>query len=76
MKGAADYWPFLRVSLSLHPNLRQSDIIGGGNIILYSCFELFFLSLIGTPWALDLPHKILYFESKSTEPHTPQPGKH
>ena len=41
MKGAADYWPFLRtsyysllgsrysVSLPLHPNLRQSDIIGG-----------------------------------------------
>ena len=45
MKGAADYWPPLRttygtiqsarkdsVSLPLHPNLRQSDIIGGENI--------------------------------------------
>ena len=42
MKGAADYWPFLRTTYyslleaqyesPLHPNLRQSDIIGGGNI--------------------------------------------
>ena len=41
MKGAADNWPFLRItfysllgntqcSLPLFPNLRQSDITGGG----------------------------------------------
>ena len=44
MKGAADYWPLLRtyyllrsarkdsVSLPLHPNLHESDIIEGGKI--------------------------------------------
>ncbi len=46
-KRAADYWPDLRTvplrqsartrkhTMHLHPNLRQSDTIGGGNIGIF-----------------------------------------
>ena len=42
----------------------------------YFVLNFFLSSRIGTPWALVSPHKILNFESKSTETHTPQSGKH
>jgi len=57
----------------------QSDIMGGGNFIIIMkilVLNFFSSSWIGTPWALVSPLKILFFESKSTVPQTPQPGKH
>ena len=84
MKGAAKYWPFLRttyysllgrtVSLPLHPNLRQSDIIGGVNIgiiLQILVFNFFLLLEYVTHGPKFHHHKILYFDSKSTEFHTP-----
>ena len=68
------------VSLPLHPNLRQSEIIGSWaywNYYVDSCFKLFFffMNTVGTLWALVSLHKILSFESKSTETQHPATRK-
>ena len=62
-------------SIPIHPNMRQSDIIDGGNNYADSSFELcfFFLSWIGTTWTLVSHYKILQFESKSTVTQYPPP---
>ena len=46
------------------PNMRQSDIIGGGNNYADSCFFFSHEKVVST-------HKILFCELKSTETHHP-----
>ena len=59
-----------RVSLHLHPNLRQSDIIGGVNIgiiLQILVLNFFLLEQVGHGPKFH-PHKILYFESNLQYP--------